>query len=88
MSVKQILEDSWSDYDNKKITGGRDHRDFACTEKWEVDYLKNKIKKHHPNISDSAIQAAIESCCRTLPPPHPRSKFVKCVALKLNISEI
>lgn len=44
MSTKLILED-WSDYDNKKIKGNPDRNKFACTEEWEVTYLKEKVKK-------------------------------------------
>lgn len=88
MSVKKILDENWNEYDNRKIRGAKDARFFACTEPWEVDYLKDKIKKFHPRIEDSTIIAAIKSCCAIIGSPHPRDKFVICVAKRLGISEI
>jgi hypothetical protein len=85
MSIKKILEDDWSEYDNKKIRGRQDAKDFACTEPWEVEYLLKKIKKHHPELTETAIKLAIEACCRALPAPHPRQPFVECVAKRLYI---
>ena len=87
MSIKLVLED-WSDYDNRKIRDRRDSKDFACTERWEVDYLKNKIKKHHPHLSESLIVNAIATCCREIGSPHPRKPFVECVAKRLGILSI
>jgi len=55
MPVKHILEEDWSDYDNKKIRDNRDAKFFACTETWEVDYLKEKIKRQPPSISEAKI---------------------------------
>lgn len=87
MSVKKILESDWSDYDNKKKKA-EDRDFFACTESWEVDYLVNKILEHHPYILITTIQLAIKSCCNIIGSPHPRVKFVECVASKLGISLI
>lgn len=87
MSLKLILED-WSDYDNRKIRDRRDAKDFACTESWEVDYLKNKIRKHYPYLSEATILNAIKSCCSEIRSPHPRKPFVECVAKKLGVSVI
>jgi hypothetical protein len=86
MSLRRILEEDWTDYDNRKIRDGRDGRYFACTESWEVDYLKGKIKKHHPYLSESDILEAIRACCRTIGSPHPRSSFVECVVRRLGVS--
>lgn len=86
MSVKRILEEDWIDYDNRKIRDIRDGRFFACTETWEVEYLRNKIKKHHPLLSDVEINMAIQLCCKELRAPHPRKEFVVCVARRLGIT--
>lgn len=88
MSVKKILEEDWSEYDDRKIRDKRDSKDFACTEVWEVDYLKDKIKKHYPKLSDADILAAIKACCSTIGSPHPRKKFVECVATRLGIPAV
>lgn len=70
MSLKKVLHpDEWEDYDDRKKRGGSDHRDFACTETWEVDYLVQIIRKHHLNLSDQAVRDAIKSCCQTVAAP-------------------
>ncbi|HEX7847740.1 MAG TPA: hypothetical protein VF476_18195 [Chitinophagaceae bacterium] len=78
----KILSESWADYDNKKKRY-TDRFFFACEESWEVDYLVAKIKKIYPLKSEAAIRAAIASCCREVPAPRPRDKFVRCVMSKL-----
>jgi len=88
MSVKKILDEDWSGYDNKKIKDKRDAKFFACTEAWEVTYLKDKIKKHYPALSDDEILKAIKECCQLIGSPHPRPEFVACVAGRLNIPAV
>lgn len=82
MSVKLILED-WADYDNKKITSGRDARFFACTELWERRYLKEKIKKYFPGLTEEQIDEAIIDCCSILRSPYARKEFVEFVIMRL-----
>ena len=84
MSEKIINED-WSDYDNKKIKGRPDSKDFACTEPWEVEYLVAKYRKNHPDIRESSVRQAISACCSELKSPHPRKAFVACVSKRLGI---
>jgi hypothetical protein len=84
MSYNLILED-WLDYDSKKKQAKQDPKKFLCTEAWERIYLTEKIKQHHPSISDKDITAAIRECCLALKAPHPRDSFVRFVCLKLNI---
>jgi hypothetical protein len=83
MSAQRILNENWSDYDNKKIRDKRDSRYFACDEQWEIDYLVIYIKKHFPFHTDTQILNAIASCCKTIPAPRPRKEFVECVVSKL-----
>ena len=83
MSAQRILNENWSDYDNKKIRDNRDSKYFACDEKWEIDYLIRYIKKHYPYHNDAQILNAIASCCKTVPAPRPRIDFVECVVSKL-----
>jgi hypothetical protein len=82
MSAQTILNEDWSDYDNKKKKG-TDAKFFSCNEDWEVDYLKQKIKKAFPGLSESFILDAIASCCDRVPAPRPRKAFVECVMIKL-----
>lgn len=82
MEANKILQEDWSEYDNKK----KKHTDanfFACTESWEVDYLLGKIIKHFPQFSKERVKKAIEDCCATVKAPHPRKEFVQCVMSKL-----
>ncbi len=45
---REILNEDWYEYDNKKIRDNRDKSKFSCEEKWEVDYL---VKKNFKNIT-------------------------------------
>jgi len=86
MPLTELLkEENWTDYDNKKIKDQRDGRFFACTEKWEVDYLKDLIKRKHPRFSEDQILSAIQNCCITIPAPRPRKTFIECVFKRLQI---
>jgi hypothetical protein len=78
-----IFED-WEDYENLKKKG-EDINLFSCNEKWEVRYLREKIKKHFPNLPAKDIKDAIEYCCQTASPPYPRKLFVKYVMGRFGI---
>lgn len=85
MTLRKILEDDWAEYDDAKVRGQKDAAFFACTEEWEVLFLKKKIKKHCPLLSDSEILSAIGLCCQMIRSPHPRDKFVECVVKLLGV---
>jgi hypothetical protein len=74
-----ILLEEWSSYDNRKIKNLQDASKFSCTERWEVEYLVDKLKKHFPLKSPQVILKAIQNCCAQVKGPHPRSQFVECV---------
>ena len=78
-----VLNENWSDYDNRKIRDRRDAKDFACTEDWEINYLIVKIRKVYPVYTEEAIRSAIRACCKGVSAPHPRSSFVECVMKRL-----
>ncbi|SIS95588.1 hypothetical protein SAMN05421788_102312 [Filimonas lacunae] len=79
-----VLNEDWSEYDNRKIIGYQDRSQFSCTESWEVNYLVNKLRKHFPYKTDTAIRMAIAACCNSTNPPHARVDFVECVVRRLN----
>jgi hypothetical protein len=86
MPLNELLkEEHWKDYDNKKIKDFRDSKFFACSESWEVNYLKNLIKEKHSKFSEDQILKAIKNCCETNKAPHPRKEFTECVLKKLGI---
>jgi len=74
----KILNDNWSEYDNKKKKW-EDRFFFSCEESWEVDYLVSKISKIYPLKSEVAIRSAISSCCKEIPAPRPEENL--CVVL-------
>jgi hypothetical protein len=80
---ERILSDNWSDYDNKKKKW-EDRLFFSCEEPWEVEYLVSKIRRIYPLKLESAIRTAIASCCKEIPAPRPRNKFVRCVMNKIS----
>lgn len=84
MPSKDILSEDWSDYDNKKKKK-EDAWFFACTEDWEPEYLVNKIRKRHPEKTKDEIMDAIRLCCKSVPAPRPRDKFVECVMNRLGL---
>lgn len=85
MAKELLLEEDWKDYDDKQIRDNRDGNFFACSEKWEIDYLKNLIKRKFPKLSDQQISTAIEECCKSIVASSPRKTFVECVAKRLGI---
>ena len=78
-----VLNEDWSDYDNKKKKK-EDRLFFSCEEQWEVDYLVKKLKRYYPAKTETQIRSAIESCCRTVRAPRPRTEFVACVTSRLD----
>jgi hypothetical protein len=79
-----VLNEDWTDYDNRKIRDRRDSSRFSCDEAWEVDYLVSKLKKHFPFKSDTSIRSSISACCNTIKAPRQRDEFVECVAALLS----
>lgn len=78
-----VLNEDWSDYDNKKKRR-EDRLFFACSERWEVEYLLEKLKKYYPSKTEATILKAIEACCETVAAPRPRETFVTCVTKRLD----
>lgn len=77
-----ILNEDWSDYDNRKIRDGRDRNRFSCTEEWEVDYLARKINRQYPMYSTAQVRSAITQCCNNIS-DRMRDAFVRCVMQRL-----
>ena len=83
-STTHAIFEDWDDYNNLKKEG-EDVNYFSFTEKWEVNYLKNKIKQHFPNLPARDIMNAIQYCCDTASPPYPREAFVAYVMGRFRI---
>ncbi len=48
-----------------------------------MDYIKNAIKEELPYYSVAIIEKALKECCKEIPPPRPRTAFLKCLETKL-----
>jgi len=72
----------WNEVDNKlKIR--HDMSYVSCDEEYELQYTKDIIKEEFPHLSDTGIDRAIESCCRSVPAPRPRTDYVECLKSEL-----
>jgi hypothetical protein len=78
-----ILNEDWSDYDDRKIRNRRDRSKFSCEERLEVEYLADKLKRHYPQKSHQVLLQAISGCCQKAGAPHSRESFVECVTSNL-----
>jgi len=79
---EKVLNEDWSDYDDRKIRDSRDAKYFACDESWEREYLIKKIRSVY-NYERDTIAKAIDKCCESVPAPRPRKQFVECVMRRL-----
>lgn len=86
MSVQKILNEDWSEYDDRKKKE-QDSHFFSCEEAWEVEYLVKKIHKKHPEVSNDKIHLAIKQCCNSVAAPRPRKTFVECVMKRLGLDD-
>ena len=78
-----ILEEDWSDYDDRKIKESKNVSKFSCEDRWEIEYLADKLKKHYPLKSHQLILEAISKCCHKTDASHSRETFVECVTSNL-----
>lgn len=67
--------------DLKKVK--EDRRFVSCKEQYELDYIKKKLKTEHPELKDADIDDALDHCCKEVPPPRPREKYMECLEKKL-----
>ena len=74
-----ILLEDWNKYDTRKIKEEKDPSKFSCSDRWEVEWLAERLKKHYPLKSPQVIMQAVQHCCSQVKAPHPREKFVECV---------
>jgi len=75
----KILNDDWTDYNQRKALNKQKINEFSCNAVWELDYLVKKITTIYPKYSEAEIRNTIGSCCRAIPAPHLRDFFVSCV---------
>lgn len=80
--------ESWEDYEKMKILRGLDKDYFCCSEKWEVDYLKNKILNEYPEMDERIILFAIYFTNSNTSSSKKREYFIEDVCNLLSIPEI
>ena len=71
----EVLASDWSDYDMRKT---KDKGLFTC-ERWEMDYLAEKIKKLYPSYNAKLVDRAVIIACKELKTPRSREAFVNRV---------
>jgi hypothetical protein len=71
----------WDEVDNK-LKRGVDAGFVACTEKYEIDYIKKVVKEEVGDHSESEIEKAIKDCCESIKAPRPRKDFIECLKRK------
>ena len=79
MAFHRVLNEDWSEYNYRKKSAGTDPSYFSASEKWEIEFLEDKIARTHPGLSHAEIKKAIIATGKILVPPCPRSTFVQCV---------
>lgn len=80
--MQHPIFENWDDYNSLKGSY-EESKIFCFQEKWEAKYLREKIKRHYPNLPAKQIIDAIAHCGQTLPLPHTRMFFVKGVLERL-----
>ena len=73
--MQHPIFENWDDYNSLKGSF-EESKTFCFKEKWEAKYLREKIKRHYPNLHAKQIIDAIDHCGQTLPLPHTRKIFV------------
>jgi hypothetical protein len=84
--MSKFILDNWEDYESDKIARGLDPTYFSCDERWECEYLKNKILEHYPGFSERVVAFAIYFTCSRTAVPQPRLTLIEQVTRLLEIS--
>jgi len=79
-----ILQTDWSDYEARKRSSGHDNGKFDCVERWEREYLAEKIGRIYPYHSREEIRKAIDHCC-AFTVNEDRNDFVSRVMSRLKL---
>lgn len=77
---------SWNDVDNK-LKKKFDANFVACSEDYELDYIRDLVKEHYPHLEEDDIDTAIGWCCGEEDPPRPRQNFMECLKRELGIDD-
>ena len=84
-NIAHVINENWEESDNKKKRW-EDRGFVSCEEQYERDHILRNFRKHFPSLTEASIKSAIEECCKTVPAPRPRPKFIECVGKRLGLS--
>lgn len=74
---------SWTTVDDKHKK--RFDRDFvSCEETYERRFIIDTILEHFPWLTHAQVSAAVDHCCKTIPAPRPRDRFIQCLKRQLD----
>ncbi len=73
---------SWNNVDDKHKKK-YDRNFVACDEKYEREYIVKIIREEFPYYTQQEVEQAVDSCCKSIPAPRPRDKFLECLKGKL-----
>ena len=76
----------WNEIDDK-LKKKLDREFISCDEDYELQTVKDTIREEIKTLSDLQIDKAIDCCCKEIPGPRPRGKFLQClVSVKITAS--
>ena len=76
---------SWNNVDDKHKKK-YDRNFIACDERYEREYIINTILEEFSFMKRESVERAVDHCCRIIPAPRPRKRFLDCV--KENIGKV
>lgn len=78
MSIQEILNEDWSDYDKEK-KNEKEGKFISFEEGWEREYLQKKLRKYYPTALEWEINRAVAFSKNAVPAPYPRIEFMECI---------
>ena len=70
---------SWTNVDDKHKKK-YDRLFVSCEEPYEKEYIINTIMEEFPFLKRESVERAVEHCCKKIPAPRERGRFLQCVA--------
>lgn len=79
---KKIINDDWSNYDNKKIKLGLDPQIYTA-EDWEAQYLVDVLFKYYPKQSNYKLYKIVLQCGMIKNYRCSREEFIQIVISRI-----
>ena len=78
MSIQEILNEDWSDYDKEK-KNDEEGKFISFDEGWEREYVQKKLRKCYPAALEWEINRAVAFSKNAVHAPYPRKEFMLCI---------